>query len=64
MKHHPIHVVDRDDFILNRVSASFAPIEVRKSIISKLKSYAGMSPKAVRSDLVVNLEHVQNTSEN
>jgi hypothetical protein len=64
MRHHPIHVVVRDDFILNRVFASFAPTEVRKSIISKLKLYAVMSPKAVRFDLVVNLEHVQNTSEN
>jgi hypothetical protein len=61
---HPMHVAERDVFILNLVSASFAPIEVRKLTISKLKPYADMSPKVVRFDPVANLEHVQGTSEN
>jgi hypothetical protein len=64
MKFHPMHVAERDVFILNLASASFAQIEVQKSIINKLKPCADMSPKVEKFALVDNPEHVQSTSEN
>jgi hypothetical protein len=64
MKYQPMHVVVGGVFTLNPASANFAPIEVQKSIISKPIPCVDMSPKVERSDLVVNPEHVQNTSVN
>jgi hypothetical protein len=57
-----MHVAERDDFILNLVSANFAPIEAQKLIISKLRPYADTSQKVARFDLVVSLVHAQSTN--
>jgi hypothetical protein len=64
MKCHPMHVVVRDGFILNLAYASFAPIELQKSITNKPIPCADMSPKVEKLGLVVNPAHVQSTREN
>jgi hypothetical protein len=57
-------VVDRVVFIHNRACVNFVPIEVQKSIISRLKSCADMSPKVARFDLAGSRELAQGTSVN
>jgi len=64
MNYQPMHAVDLAVSILSRGSASFAPIEVQKLIISKQILYADISLKAARSVLAVNRGHAQNTNVN
>jgi hypothetical protein len=59
-----MHVVVHGVFILNLVCASFAPIEVRKLIISKLMFYVAMSLRAVKSDPAASQEPAPGTSVN
>jgi hypothetical protein len=64
MKIPPIPVADLVVSIRNHVSVSFALIGAQKSIISKPKPCAAMSPKVARFDLAANQELVPGISEN
>jgi hypothetical protein len=64
MKIPPIHVVVLAVSIRSRVSVSSVLTGVQKSIISKPKPCADMSPKVARLDLVANPELVPGINEN